>query len=386
MPTLDELARAGIAAINEKRFDEAVARFREALAIDPNRPDLNSALGMAYLHRGEVASAIPHLEQAVALAAPYDAPEHQEMRLHFQVGLATAYELADRMADARRTLEDAAAKWPDAVEPRIQLGQLLFGSCALDEGVRVYDALASHPGLDEERQEVAAAVAGAVRAFLDSDQPASVFLQAHADTYRQYFDEVARPQVEQGWYAEAARMARGPDGDVRPFLAEGARPYAMTRVDLVNPRDGNVAEVHNPQEPHVVALNGLEPLAQLPVMLPWRDFPFEVWVCSRSPWHWLPITVQFAAADAPERLDADLDATFGEWYLAGFNGEFGERDSGRFHYVTDPELVGDRAITYVVDLGRARYDAIEALMRRLVVLHSRRPIRRVMFGPGHLPD
>ncbi len=35
---------------------------------------------------------------------------------------------------------------------------------------------------------------------------------------------------------------------------------------------------------------------------------------------------------------------------------------------------------YTVDLGRARFDAIGALRRRLDVLHARHPIARVVFG------
>ena len=110
MPTLDELAKAGIIAINERKYDEAVKSFEAALEIDPNRPDINSALGMAHLHRGEAGSAIDYLEKAVALSEPFDAPEHQEMKLHFRVGLASAYEMADRISDARVVVGAVAAR------------------------------------------------------------------------------------------------------------------------------------------------------------------------------------------------------------------------------------------------------------------------------------
>jgi tetratricopeptide (TPR) repeat protein len=386
MATLDEFAQAGIAAINDKRFDEAIANFRQALALDATRPDLTNALGMAYLHRGEAATAIPFLEQAVALAEPFTGPDVQQMKLHFHLGLATAYELLDRTGDARRVLEGAVLSWPESLPAQLQLAQVLLASCAIEAGVAAYQRLADHPELDDEGREAALAVAGAVEAFLESDHPAGVFLRGHQETYQTYFGEVSRAQLEAGWYAEAARMARGPDGEPRPSLAAGARPYALTRVDLVNPATGEMASVHSEQDPMVVALNGFEPLAQIAVMLPWKGLAFPTWVCSRCPWHWLPITVQFEAADAADALIDAVDPVIGDWYLAGFNGEFGDRDSGRFHYVTDPEVVGDRAVSYTVDLGRASYDAVEALLRKLTVLHDRRPIRRVLFGQGKLPD
>jgi tetratricopeptide (TPR) repeat protein len=384
--TLDEHARAGIAAINEHRYDDAIASFQKALAIDDSRPDLNNALGMAYLHRGEAGSAVPYLERAVQLAEPFDAEEHQDMKRHFHLMLATTYELLDRTADARRMLEQSVQRWPDVIEPRLQLAQLLLGSCALDEGVAAYAALAKHPGLDEDRQEAAQAVVDAIGAWRESDVDAGTFLRAHAEGYQNYFAEILNQSGMEGWYAEAARMARGADGEVKPIIPQGARPYAMQRVDLVNPQDGQVATIHNEQEPLVIALNGLEPLAQLPILLPWAGKAFPVWVCTRCPWHWLPITVQFEQAAPDEERIAALDPVIGDWYLAGFNGDYGDKDKGRFHFVTDPEPMGDRAVAYTIDLGRSKYEAIDGLIKRLEVLHERRPIRRLLLGQGHLPD
>ena len=137
-----------------------------------------------------------------------------------------------------------------------------------------------------------------------------------------------------------------------------------------------------------MALSGLEPLAQVPVMLPWDGgWPYEVWVCSRSPWHWLGITVQFEEPAATEDALVDrIDELIGQWYLSGYNGEFGDADSGRFHYIGDPEPMSPQALGYVVDLGRARFEAIPALLNKLAVLHDRAPIKRVLFGYGRLPE
>jgi len=384
MPTLDELAREGIAAINEKRFNDAIECFRQALELEPDRPDMNNALGMAYMHRGDVGSAVPNLERAVELAKPYDDQEHADMKLHFISNLATAFQLTDRIADARRHLEDAVARWPEKLDPRLQLGQLLLTSCQLEEGLEVYRSLTRFEGLDQKGRDAAEAVVGCATLLEESEHQPDIFLRAHRDSYAEYFDEIV--QQQEGWYAEAARMSKGKDDELHPIIAEGARPYAVSRVDLVDPKTGELADIYTDSDPMVVAVEGLEPLAQLPVMFPWKEHELDVWVCSQVPWHWLTITIQFdAEMPFDKRLDI-VDPIFADWYLAGYNGDFGEIDSGRFHYITDPEPVGDRAISYTVDLGRSRYEAIETLLKRIVILNATHPIHRVLLGNGYLPD
>lgn len=387
MSTLDEFARAGIAAVNERKLDVAIENFLKALEIEPDRPDLNNAIGMAYLHRGEAVSALPHLEKASRLAEAYDEPEHQDMRKHFETGLATCYMGLDRVQDALGVLQKAASKWNDDIEVRTQHASVLVSSCMVDEGRSAYQAIAEDERFDPEFREAADAIAGAIEALVDDEHiDASIFLQAHAESYSTFFAEHAHPLVSEGWYAEAARLQRGPDGDPVPIIAEGARTWAVERVDLVNPTNGEVAKVGDEREPHVIAVNGLEPLAQIPATLPWRGWPFEVWVSSRCPWHWLTITVQLVEPRPEVQRDALLDEIFGSWYLDGYNGRFGESDMGRFHYATNPEFIGERAISYTFDLGRAKFEAISDLLKRLAVLHERIPVARVLFGQGRLPD
>jgi len=391
MPEFHEYAQAGMAAIDEKRYADAIEAFTAALAIDDSRPDMNNALGMSYLHRGEVGSAIPFLEKAVTLAEPYSAPEHQDLKRHFHMGMASAYQLADRIHDARRALRSVIERWPEQADAYMNLAALLLNACMLDDGKQVYKDLLEGAGLlDEDSKKAVEAVLGAIEAFEfaadDGGAEPNMFIEAHRESYAEYFSEQAEPLLNEGWYAEAARMAKSDFGDPRPYLAEGARHYARMRVDLVNPADGSVAQVYSDTEPMLVAVEGLEPLAQAPIMLPWRGWPYEVWVCTQCPWHWLQITIQFETnSDAETRIGL-IDELIGDWYTMGYEGQFGEAGHGRFHYITDPEPVGTSAVSYVVDLGRAKFEAVDMLMRRLIILHDKQPIRRLLFGAGHLPD
>lgn len=379
MATVDDHARAGLKALQDERFDDAVEAFGRAVRLDPSRPDMHNALAMAHLHRGDALSALEPLERAVELAEPFDAPEHQPLKREFHLSLASVYQLVDRFDDARRVLAGSIERWPDEPLPRLRLAQLLALAGRVPEAEALWRDVA--PRLGEEDARGVEALLGALTVWREAGADASVFLRAHQGSYVEYFDDVAAQQP--GWYAEAARMVRGPDGEPVPVLAQGARPYALTRVDLVNPADGAVSGVYSDREPMIVAIEGLEPLAQVPVVLPWRREPFEVLVSTQCPWHWLPVIVQLARP-APD-LVARVDAVLGPWYLRGYNGDFGEADRGRFHYVSDPEPVGDRAVSWVVDLGRARFEAVEALLEALAGLHAEHPVERVLLGHGRLP-
>jgi tetratricopeptide (TPR) repeat protein len=382
MSELDRLARAGIAAINERCYDEAITSFQAALALDPDRPDLNNALGMAFLHRGEVGGALPYLRRAVAAAGAFDPVEHREMRVHFVLGLVSALQQADLVGEARAALRDALTVWPDEPELRFAQGQVAFSCGLLEEGRAAWRGVQSALGADQ--RAAVEATLGSLDALLDSEHGGEIFLQAHQAEYVAWFDEVAGQQEAAGWYAEAARMARR-NGEVVPILAEGARPWALSRVDLVNPATGEVASVYSEAEPMIAAVEGLEVLAQVPLVVPWRGWPFAVGVGTQCPWHQLSVIIDLQDPLSEEERAQLADDLIGPWYLDGYNGAFGTATGGRFHFVSDPEPLGPSGFSFQVDLGRARFEAIEALLRRLVVQHDRRPVRQVLLGRGRLP-
>jgi hypothetical protein len=101
------------------------------------------------------------------------------------------------------------------------------------------------------------------------------------------------------------------------------------------------------------------------------------------PWDQLPVQVRFEEAS----FDAVsvVDPVIGDWYRDGFDGKFGTRDRGRFHYISDPDDHGGGRVLYHIDCGRAELSAIPELLRRLIVLHDRYRIAHVVFGRGYLP-
>ena len=147
------------------------------------RPDLNNALGMTFLRRGDAANGLPYLRNAVRLAEPFNAPEHQEMRIHFHLGLATAEQALDLTKDSIETLRDTVNRWPNAFEARLQLAQLLCQTGELTESVSRFKALAEDTTVDPEFREMSKVLSNAVTTFTDASLNGEIFLRAHQESY-----------------------------------------------------------------------------------------------------------------------------------------------------------------------------------------------------------
>ncbi|MFZ5476440.1 MAG: tetratricopeptide repeat protein [Myxococcota bacterium] len=383
--TPEQLAERALKALQNDDPREARKLLMEAVHAAPDRPDLLNALGVVQLQLGEPELGKPLIEQAVAMATELRAnPERREqadqMVEGFLLGLAAACEDLDLPDEAEAAYRRVLAENPGQPRARQGHAHLLLAWGRLDEGRA---ELARY--IDEDRDEdpfvdSAEAFLGQLERFVKEDVHPREFLVAHRGSYCEMFDHYAEEQAKLGWIAEAARMKRAPDGRVVPMIPEGARPYAAVRVDLVNPQTSEIGQVGD--QPMVVALAEYQALARAPVLVAWRNHPFDLRVSSQAPWDQLPIHVLF---EKPGALD-DLDAVVGDWYAAGWNGAFGSRDAGRFHYVSDPEpRRGGRGVVYHLDLGRASIDAIDDLLRRLTVLHERKKIARVVIGRGFLP-
>ncbi|MBM4392177.1 MAG: tetratricopeptide repeat protein [Deltaproteobacteria bacterium] len=381
------LAETALRKFTEGDPREARKLLMEALEVAPERPDLIHALGVVHLQLGEAELALPIIHEAVSrceqmlAARPAESDQIGAMRDGFRLSLAAAHEDLDQPAEAEAAYRRVLADTPGQPRARQALAHLLFARGDLDEANRQLDLYIGEDRDENTFLDGAQAYRDDLERFFKNDIDPRELLVAHRDAYCEMFDHYAREQEAQGWVAEAARMKRDDQGRVVPNIPEGARPYAAVRVDLVDPRSSQVGQVGD--QPYVVALADYQALARAPALLPWRKFEFDVRVSTQAPWDQLPISVLFEReSGGPEALDAVI----GDWYTDGYNGKFGTRDGHRFHYVSDPEPKrGGRGVTYNVDLGRARTESIDDLLRRLGVLHGSHPIRRVHVGRGFLP-
>ena len=136
----------------------------------------------------------------------------------------------------------------------------------------------------------------------------------------------------------------------------------------------------------IVAIGGHEIVAQAPILFEWPNADFPVWGSSQTPWNLLNISVVFSEATSSDAAKTALDNSIGDWYTAGFNGEFGSHDQGRFHNISDPMNTHENGVRYDLDCGRAEASAIDDLLKRLAIVNASHPIQVVMIGRGFVPS
>lgn len=387
MSTIDPeaLAERALKALSGEDPREARKLLMQAVEAAPNRPDLLNALGVVQIQLGEPELGKPLIEQAVAIcqADLADAARRDQattMLEGFRLSLAACCEDMDLPSEAEAAYRQVLLDNPGQPRARQAYGHLLLAWGRLDEGRNELTRYVEEDRDEEPFLEGATAFLQEIAAFLRNDIHPNELLNAHRGSYVEMFDHYAAEQEKLGWIAEAARMKRAPDGRIVPLIAEGARPYAAVRVDLVNPRTSEIGQVGD--QPMVVALADYQALARAPVLFTWRERSFDLRISTQSPWDQLPIQVLF---ERPEAAD-DYDKLIGDWYWAGWDGAWGTKDGGRMHYISDPEIKRDgRGIVYHVDMGRASVAALEDLIRLLEGFHSSWPIRQVIIGRGYLP-
>ncbi len=107
------------------QVEEAIARYRKALEIDPDYADAHNNLGSALFRAGRVDEAIPHFEDALRIN-PGDAKAHNN--------LATALAQKGRVAEAVTHYQKVLEIDPDHAKARVSLAWLLATSP--EDGVR----------------------------------------------------------------------------------------------------------------------------------------------------------------------------------------------------------------------------------------------------------
>ena len=376
----DPYADRALKALKDGDPGEARKALELALREAPDRLDLRHALAITLMRMGEATEALAQLDIALERAREHADETAVMMMPQLLIARAAACEDSYDPAGAEKAYRDVLTHELNNPRALQGLGHLLLAWGRLKEGLDLLRLYIKIGGDGPEYADAAQSFVSAVARFVDEDLHPRNFLEAHRGSYVEFFNHHAARMEAQGWIAEAARMQRLPDGTIAPVIPEGARPYAAVRIDLVDPATGQPGQIGD--QPMVVALAGYEPLSQAMVLIDWPEQPYPVWVSSICPWDQLPVQVLFGYDSDPVEA---IDATIGDWYSDGYNGEFGETERGRFHYISDPERIGPRAVLYHVDCGRAEIRSIDELLKRLELLHTPYRIEAVLLGRGFLP-
>ena len=117
---------SGISLLAQKKFSEAEAAWRDALQIDPERPDAYLLLSEYYINSEQSESAIPLLERLkqIAPASPL-----------LYTKLAEAYAVAGNPEEAYATAKEAVKREPESPNAHALLGIQLANRASVKEGV-----------------------------------------------------------------------------------------------------------------------------------------------------------------------------------------------------------------------------------------------------------
>ncbi len=380
----DDISAKAMQALRGDDPDLASRTLRKLLADAPDRLDLLHALAVTELRRSNPSEAWQITMHAQQIAeSRRDETAGTVMPQLVLVRAAACEDLHDAAGAeaAYRLLLEHEPMNPRATQG---LGYLLVAAGKTTDGIAMLDRYLSDKQDEPQYLEATQSFVDSLRKFVAEEIHPKEFLAAHRGSYVQMFDHYASEMEPKGWVAEAARMQRDEAGNIVPIIPDGARPYAAVRVDLVNPESGQPGRIG--EQPMVVALAEYQPLARAPVVIayPHRDWPFTVWASSQVPWNDFSIQVRFANAETDPV--AALDPIIGDWYSAGFHGQFGTADHGRFHEVSDILQNGPGCAHVTIDGGRAELSCLDALLNKLTILHGQHPIAHVLFGRGFLPE
>ena len=90
----------GERAVSEAKYDDAIAAFRQALAVDPEYADGLNELGVAEAAKGDLEHAAEHFQQAINIA-----PEHSAALPNLTIALAKLRRFHEAAEVARRALK-----------------------------------------------------------------------------------------------------------------------------------------------------------------------------------------------------------------------------------------------------------------------------------------
>lgn len=133
------LLEEGTTLREARQIDRAIAKFRDAVRLEPQDERPHEELGAVYLSEKRTAEAIQEYQEALRLSPGSPRAE---------LGLAVAFERQGDLARSRRLFEDVLGKNPETAEGHQVLGDLCLEQKLYAEAIKHYgDALRLNPDM-----------------------------------------------------------------------------------------------------------------------------------------------------------------------------------------------------------------------------------------------
>jgi tetratricopeptide (TPR) repeat protein len=192
----------------EGRYTEAAAVFAEALALDPDNPNLANSLGLAYLKSGRTADAIAMHQRYVALA-PSEPNAHDS--------LAMSYLYAGRYDESLAEYERALTLNPEFEVARVHRGNVYYELGRFRDAAAEYVRYSQSPAPTFGRGE-----AGLAWVYIAQGKRAAALAEARivAKKSRWFSSDLLLLALAAGDVAQARAWANRPS---QPFTDRGAR-------------------------------------------------------------------------------------------------------------------------------------------------------------------
>jgi tetratricopeptide (TPR) repeat protein len=111
MPALQDAYDEAMLAFSRGEYDDAIARLRAILDVDPTHFDAQLSIGMAYYRKGDYAAAIAEGHKAEALR-PREQLVHTNLSLFYMKSV-------DKQTAEHHGLQARIASWKDNLQPPV---------------------------------------------------------------------------------------------------------------------------------------------------------------------------------------------------------------------------------------------------------------------------
>jgi predicted O-linked N-acetylglucosamine transferase (SPINDLY family) len=198
MATIDDALTLALQHHRAGRLDEAVAAYRQALALQPAYAEAYNNLGCALHAQGHLEEAVAAYRQALALRPAY-------AEAHYNLG--NALQAQSRLEEAVASFRQALIHKPAFAEACNNLGNILQEQGKLEEAVAAYRQAARHrPSYPEAHNNLGCALQAQGRL----EEAVAAYRQAVAlkPAYAEAYNNLGLARQEQGRLEEAVAAYR----------------------------------------------------------------------------------------------------------------------------------------------------------------------------------